>query len=92
MKGQKNKPQGQSTSMVKPAEEKPREPVSDSSSNLQLAAARPEDAFQRYIYGGDEDQDVDMAAEVFIDRFHRDLELQRTPSETRYYDYLARST
>jgi len=91
VKPHKNRHRGQSTSVVKPVEEKPPEPVSDSSSNLQSAAASPANNFQGGIYAGDEDHDVDLAAGVFIDKFHRDLKLQRTPSEARYYEYLARS-
>jgi len=105
-KNKKNRRQGHSSSVVKAVEEKPPRAVSASSSTSNSAAARLEDTChahrliryeqdntsQRCIYAGGEDQDVDMAAGVFIDRFHKDLELQRTPSEARYYDYLERST
>ncbi|GLJ22791.1 hypothetical protein SUGI_0429450 [Cryptomeria japonica] len=38
------------------------------------------------------DGDVDKAAEVFIHKFHRNLKLQKSPSEAQYEGYLARAT
>ncbi|GLJ22792.1 hypothetical protein SUGI_0429460 [Cryptomeria japonica] len=38
------------------------------------------------------DEDVDKAAEVFIHKFHRNLKLQKSPSEALYEGYLARAT
>ena len=37
-------------------------------------------------------EDVDKAAEAFINGFRRDLQLQRTLSDCRYYGYLERAT
>lgn len=47
------------------------------------AVSAPEDTCQ---------QDVDKAAEAFIDGFHKELELQRMLSDRRYYGYLERAT
>ena len=37
-------------------------------------------------------EDVDKAAEAFINGFRRDLQLQRTLSDCGYYGYLGRAT
>ncbi|GLJ22793.1 hypothetical protein SUGI_0429470 [Cryptomeria japonica] len=41
---------------------------------------------------GNDNEDVDKAAEVFIHKFHRNLKLQKSPSEAQYEGYLARAT
>ncbi|GLJ22788.1 hypothetical protein SUGI_0429340 [Cryptomeria japonica] len=38
------------------------------------------------------EDDVDKAAEIFIQRVHMDLKLQRSESEARYEGYLTRAT
>ncbi|GLJ22799.1 hypothetical protein SUGI_0429600 [Cryptomeria japonica] len=46
---------------------------------------------QHNYYVGNEDGDVDKAVDVFIHKFHTNLELQKSFSEARYQGYLERA-
>jgi len=100
-KEDKNEQCRQSTPMVqRPVKHEPLQTVSNTFS-LQSAAARPEDTSHelqviRYeknssFQNGVDEEDINMAATVFIDTFHRDLRMQRTVSEARCHDYLERA-
>ena len=72
---------------MKPVGHEPLRAVSGSSS-LDSAIVTSEKKEAEVI----SEQDVDNAAYIFINRFHRDLELQRMLSDPQYYGYLERST
>ena len=69
--------------MVKPVGHEPLRAVFGSGS-LDSATVTSEKKEVEVIY----EQDVDNAADIFINGFHRDLELQRTLSDPQYYGYL----
>jgi len=73
-----NRRQKQSKAKVKPVKPEPRPQAVSARDKKEL-----EDTCQ---------QDVDKAAEAFIDGFHKELELQRMLSDRRYYGYLERAT
>ena len=73
--------------MVKPVGHEPLRAVSGSGS-LDSATVTSEKKEAEVI----SEQDVDNAADIFINGFHRDLELQRMLSDPQYYGYLERST
>ena len=84
---EKNRRQKKSKSMVKPVEHEPLRAVSGSGS-WDSATVTSEKKEAEVI----SKQDVDNVAYIFINGFHRNLELQRTLSDPQYYSYLKRST
>lgn len=84
---EENGRQKQSKTMVKLVEHNPLQALSDSRSLGSTAVTADKKAVEDISQ-----EDVNKAAEAFINRFHRDLELQRTLSDSRYHGYLERST